>query len=101
MMREVALVATCLTLFGGFTHAGWADDYPGIPLDTVTDFLHSLIEADRTFYRIHVVQRMQKQGSITASETCRKDNLATTGPVSSRSKQPGHDDRHQSPPSTD
>ena len=79
MMRKVALFATCLTLFGGFTLAGWADDYPGIPPETVTDFIHSVIEADRTFYTIHVVERMQKQGSITASETWRKDK--TTLPL--------------------
>ncbi|MGC3975413.1 MAG: DUF3365 domain-containing protein [Nitrospira sp.] len=79
MMRKAALVATCLTLFGGFTHAGWADDLPGIPPETVTDFLHSLIEADRTFYTIHVVERMQKHGSITASETWRTDK--TTLPL--------------------
>ncbi len=38
-----------------------------------------MIEADRTFYTIHVVERMQKQGGTPASETWRKDK--TTLPL--------------------
>ena len=44
-----------------------------------SDYLHAVIEADRTFYTIHVVERMQKQGGTPASETWRKDK--TTLPL--------------------
>ncbi len=50
---------------------GQAADLPGIPPETVTDYLHAVIEADRTFYTIHVVERMQKQGGAPAAENWR------------------------------
>ena len=39
--------------------------------ESVTDYIDAVIEADRTFYTIHVVERMQKQGGATASENWR------------------------------
>jgi Protein of unknown function (DUF3365) len=47
---------------------GRAAGLPGIPPETVTDYIHAVIEADRTFYAIHVVERMQKQGGTPAAE---------------------------------
>lgn len=43
----------------------------GIPPETVADYLHAVIEADRTFYTIQVVERLQKRGKIVASEDWR------------------------------
>jgi hypothetical protein len=48
-----------------------AADQQGIPPATVADFLHSVIEADRTFYTIHVVERLQKGGGTKAAENWR------------------------------
>jgi hypothetical protein len=42
--------------------------------ETVADYLHAVIEADRTFYTIHVVERMQKKGTVVASENWRTAN---------------------------
>ncbi|MGQ0810194.1 MAG: Tll0287-like domain-containing protein [Nitrospiraceae bacterium] len=42
-----------------------------IPAETVADYLHAVIEADRTFYTMHVVERLQKKGVIVASENWR------------------------------
>ena len=50
---------------------GYAADLPGIPPETVTDYIHAVLEADRTFYTIHVVERMQKQGGAPAAENWR------------------------------
>ncbi len=47
---------------------------PGIAPETVTDYLHAVIEADRTFYTIHIVERMQNRGGPTASERWRVEN---------------------------
>lgn len=47
---------------------------PGIAPETVADYLHAIIEADRTFYTIHVVERMQNRGGPTASERWRAEN---------------------------
>jgi hypothetical protein len=52
-------------------------DLPGIPPETVADYIHSVIEADRTFYTIHVVERLEKGGGTKAAEDWRakKDML--------------------------
>lgn len=42
-----------------------------IPVEAVADFLHAVIEADRTFYTIQVVERLQKRGKMVASEDWR------------------------------
>ena len=57
--------------------ASRAADPRGVPLETVADYLHSVIEADRTFYTIHVVERLQKGGGTKAAEDWRakKDAL--------------------------
>jgi hypothetical protein len=46
----------------------------GIRPNTVTDYLHAVIEADRTFYTVHVVERLQKKGVLIASENWRVEN---------------------------
>jgi len=40
----------------------------GIPYQTVADYIHDIIEADRTLYTTHVVDRMQETGTAIASE---------------------------------
>jgi hypothetical protein len=62
-----------LTVIGAFSPVVQAADLPGIPLEKVADYLHAVIEANRTFYTIHVVERMQKQGGTGAAETWRRD----------------------------
>ena len=39
-----------------------------LPMDTVADYLHAVIEADRDVYTRHVVERMQTKGIVVASE---------------------------------
>lgn len=39
-----------------------------IPARTTADYLHAVIEADRTFYTQHVVERMEAMLIVTASE---------------------------------
>lgn len=48
-----------------------AETQGGVSLETVADYLHAVIEADRTFYTIQVVERLQKKGKIVASEDWR------------------------------
>ncbi|MEP6933115.1 MAG: DUF3365 domain-containing protein, partial [Nitrospirota bacterium] len=62
-----AMVLSLLTI------AGRAADLPGIPPETVTDYIHAVIESDRTFYTIHVVERIQKQGGAPATENWRAE----------------------------
>lgn len=79
MRRMVPIVALCMTVVAGLATPGHTADLPGIPPEVVADYLHAIIEAERTFYTIHVVERMQKQGGLPASETWRKDK--TTLPL--------------------
>lgn len=51
-----------------------ASTHAGVPPETVADYVHAVIEADRTFYTIHVVERMQKKGLMVASENWRVAN---------------------------
>jgi hypothetical protein len=39
-----------------------------IPAETVADYVHSVIQADRTFYTTDIVERMQMRGIVVASE---------------------------------
>jgi hypothetical protein len=54
-----------------FTMEARAADLPGIAPETVTDYIHAVIEADRTFYTIHIVERLQKQGGAPTAENWR------------------------------
>jgi len=56
---------------GGFFYS-YADEGEhstiGINPKIVADYLHAIIEADRTLYALHVVERMQDTGTVMASE---------------------------------
>ena len=71
-------------LIGGLSIAlgvlgGWETGYAkkesagAVPLETVVDYIHSVIAADRTFYTVHVVDRMQRRGVIESSEQWRSE----------------------------
>lgn len=47
---------------------------PGITLARVADYVHAILEADRTVYSKDVVDRLQTQGVVYASENWWKDN---------------------------
>jgi hypothetical protein len=71
-MRSAHLAVTVvLALSPLVTELSHASDLPGIPPETVADYIHAVIEADRTFYTIHVVERQQKQGGVVAAENWR------------------------------
>jgi len=72
-MIRIVSVGTAMLAVGCllFAAASRAVDPPGIPPETVADYLHSVIEADRTFYTIHVVERLQKSGGTRAAEDWR------------------------------
>ena len=43
-------------------------DQVSIPPHTVADYLHDIMQADRTVYTTHIVERMQMKGIVVASE---------------------------------
>jgi hypothetical protein len=70
----VGTISTCLFGQWVFTAASKETDPPkGISPEIVADYVHSVIQADRTFYTSEIVERMQTQGVVSASEDW-KDN---------------------------
>lgn len=45
-----------------------------LPVETVADYVHAVIEADRDVYTRHVVERMQSKGIVVASENWTEKN---------------------------
>lgn len=46
----------------------------GIPPEKVADYVHAVLEADRTVYTTHVVNRMQGKGIVSAAEHWEQEN---------------------------
>lgn len=77
-MRRISAVAFLIALLNlPISTLSLAGEQTGIPPETVANYLHAVIEADRTFYTIHVVERLQHGGGATAAENWRtkKDTL--------------------------
>jgi uncharacterized protein DUF3365 len=70
VLRVGSMMVLCLGLSAS---SSVATESPGILPETVADYIHAVIEADRTFYTIHVVERMQKQGGVPAAENWRAE----------------------------
>ncbi len=46
----------------------------GIPPEKVAGYVHAVLQADRTIYTTHVVNRMQEKGIVSAAEHWEQDN---------------------------
>lgn len=77
VLASIALIIAIVTQGLPPRNVALAGEQTGIPPETVANYLHAVIEADRTFYTIHVVERLQKQGGTPAAENWRtkKDTL--------------------------
>jgi len=67
----IAAVLLTLALLGRWALSAESSDRDGltsIPPQTVADYIHDVIEADRAFYATHVVERMQVRGIVVSSE---------------------------------
>ncbi|MFI5247090.1 MAG: DUF3365 domain-containing protein [Nitrospirales bacterium] len=81
MRWTVSLTVVPVMVLSSFTMMGRAADLPGVAPKTVTDYIHAVIEADRTFYTIHVVERMQEQGGARAAENWRTKKKTLPLPI--------------------
>ena len=69
----LGVISTCLLGQWVLADASKEADPPQcIPLETVANYLHSVIMADRTFYTTDIVERMQMRGIVVASENWRE-----------------------------
>jgi hypothetical protein len=69
----VIFVMAVVCLFIGWELGAKFSQEEGIPVRTVADYLHAIIEADRSFYTRHVVERMEAMLIVTASEQWREN----------------------------
>lgn len=70
----IALVVSALVNGGPSL---WAKDSPapaGIPPEKVADYVHAILQADRTVYTTQVVMRMQDRNIVKATEHWEQDN---------------------------
>ena len=42
--------------------------------EKVADYIHAILQADRTFYTSHIVDRLQRKGIVTSTEHWEQDN---------------------------
>lgn len=76
MNNKSPILILIIALLGGgigWGVATYSSPRAGISPRTATDYVHAVIEADRTFYTQHVVERMEAMLIVTASEKWRKD----------------------------
>src|SRR5690349_9435900 len=65
----VGTIFTCLLSQWVFSASSKEIEPPrGISPDIVAGYIHSVVEADRTFYTREIVERMQRRGLVHASE---------------------------------
>lgn len=62
------IVVAVLGQWGTSARGKDADDQVGIRPETVADYVHAVIQADRTVYTTLIVERMQMRGIVVASE---------------------------------
>ena len=70
----IAIGAISTSLVGQWnsSDAGRADPPKCVPAETVAEYVHSVIQADRTFYTTDIVERMQMRGIVVAAENWRE-----------------------------
>ena len=77
MIRKGLVLGTIsmlIVVLGYWGTTSGAKDCGGIPAERVADMVHAVIESHRTFYTVHVVERMQAKGIVVASENWRDEN---------------------------
>jgi hypothetical protein len=71
--RAIALTVAAVCA-GGLLSAARSPGPPGIAPETVAEYIHAVIEADRAVYTKHVVERLHTRGILEASEHWESDN---------------------------
>jgi hypothetical protein len=69
----LATVSILIGVLGYWGTSSGAKDCGGIPAERVADMVHAVIESNRTFYTLHVVERLQAKGVVVASENWRDE----------------------------
>lgn len=70
-------VALIVSVLANGSQALWAKDSPaptGISPEKVADYVHAILQADRTIYTTQIVMRMQDKSIVRATEHWEQDN---------------------------
>lgn len=70
----IVLITALLTMGLGISIGMNLSPSQGLPVRVVADYLHAVLQADRTFYTQHVVERMEAMLLVTASENWREEH---------------------------
>ncbi len=62
----------CCVLQGSWGKTGAPEGQAGIPPEVVAEYVYAIVQADRTLYTTHVVERMQELGVTAATEQWKK-----------------------------
>jgi hypothetical protein len=79
-LRFVFRATAIALLIGGFwsvtslPSAKESSTAAGISPEKVADYVHAVLEADRSIYTMQIVNRMQEKGIVTATEHWEQDN---------------------------
>jgi len=82
-MKNSILWAIVISIFAALAGIGyWSlslvmtkpDESAGIPLEIAADYIHAVIEANRTVYATEIVDKLQEKGLIEAAEHWRQEN---------------------------
>ncbi len=70
--RQFQIITMALAMALAGINLSWSQEekggMKGIDPTLVADYLHAVIEADRTLYATHVVERLQDMGTVLSSE---------------------------------
>lgn len=70
----VGLLSALLCLFVAWGSGLAGKESAAVPVETVVDYIYAVLSSDRTFYTVHVVERMQQRGVIDSSERWRSES---------------------------
>lgn len=75
-LRKVlaGLLGLMLCLFVAWGSGLAGQESAMVPAETVVDYIYAVLASDRTFYTVHVVERMQQRGVIESSERWRSEH---------------------------
>jgi hypothetical protein len=57
-----------IVLAGGAVDVAWAGETAGVPPEVVAEYIHAIVQADRTIYSTHVVEQLQDRKVTGAAE---------------------------------
>ncbi len=67
------IITGLLGLILGWAIGNTTSPSSNVPIRVVADYLHAVLQADRTFYTQHVVERMEAMLIVNATENWRED----------------------------